>query len=33
MGPEEVVRDIKAFRREILRILDEEYAEYVNMIR
>ncbi len=33
MGPEAVVRDIKAFRREILRILDEEYAEYVNMIR
>lgn len=33
MGPEAVAHDLKALRREILRILDEEYAEYVNMIR
>jgi len=33
MGPEAVADDIEAFRREILQILDEEYAEYVNMIR
>ena len=33
MGPEAVADDIKAFRREILQILDEGYAEYVNMIR
>ena len=33
MGPEAVAHDLKALRREILRILGEEYAEYVNMIR
>ena len=33
MGPEAVAHDLKALRREILRILDEEYAEYLNMIR